>query len=421
VSREPKFASLSALIIAGLLAGCSSPAGPSKTGGQGDEGGTGGDEEGGKGGTAGKGSGGSGGTGGQKPPADAGAGGSTPPDAGASGDAGGCAAGNLLCNPSADLPKTLKETGLFPSFPDMTKPADNVRWYHPDPELYSDGLHKDRWIVLPKGMKIDTSDRKNWVFPVGTLFVKTFSDDGPNGKRPVETRVIRPSTNAFEPFDFAVYKWNADGTAASLLDNAGMTRTPVPVKVGTNSWMHTIPSRIDCGECHEKAHLKDELPVSDLIGFDEIRLNGPGQTGVPNQLKAFTDLGFFTAAPPATAADIRLPNNKVLEGVERFVYGNCVHCHNAGNDGVTDFTPEVFLANTVNKEATSHVMPPAGWKLVVPGKPLMSVVYVQALGTMLPATGNLRPMPPVGVEVRTTAPFTTDLDNLKAWITSGAK
>src|SRR5581483_9401473 len=100
---------------------------------------------------------------------------------------GQAAGGNLLSDPLAPLPMSLADTGFFPAFPDTSKVADQLKFYVPDPPLYSDGLKKQRYIVLPAGKTIDVTDRKNWIFPEGTIFVKTFSDD----TDPVETRIVR--------------------------------------------------------------------------------------------------------------------------------------------------------------------------------------------------------------------------------------
>ena len=53
-----------------------------------------------------------------------------------------------------------------------------------------------------------------WDFPMGTIFIKHFFDDGGAGgkQRAIETRFIRAGKAA--PYEFFVYKWNADGTDA---------------------------------------------------------------------------------------------------------------------------------------------------------------------------------------------------------------
>jgi hypothetical protein len=340
-----------------------------------------------------------------------GSGGTSPSDSGTGGasEGGSCAAGDLLCDPQTPFPKQLKDTKFFPSAPDLTKHHERLRPYTPSPELWSDGLHKQRYLLLPEGTKIDNTMANNWVFPVGTLMVKNFLDDGPSGNRPVETRFVRKKADTF--YEFAVYKWNAAGTDADLVDNIGDTRTPVSVTLGGQTFNHDLPSQQDCKACHSANAKKNDGNGQSIIGFDEIRLNSKldaSSTGI--QLPDFADV--FMMPPPATPASITDPD-ATQQQVKRFVYGNCVHCHNNNNSPI-DFSPDVFVANTVCKPADDgHIMAPAGWFRINPKKPDMSVAYVQAMGvkpgTVLPDT--LRPMPPVGVTIPS-----PELDNMKKWI-----
>src|SRR5690606_34275934 len=84
------------------------------------------------------------------------------------------------------LPKRLSETGLYR---DIRKGelAEGVRFYVPRFELWTDGAEKRRWIALPPGTRIDTSDMEDWQFPVGTKLWKEFVRDGVR----VETRLLQ--------------------------------------------------------------------------------------------------------------------------------------------------------------------------------------------------------------------------------------
>jgi hypothetical protein len=327
-----------------------------------------------------------------------------------------CPAGMLLCAPLGPLPASLRETGLIPG----AAQGEPTRWpgrahaYAPSPDLWSDGLHKERAILLPEGGRVDNSDAKRWSFPVGTLFIKTFLDDGPRGPRPVETRLVRRVASELDPYEYAVYQWNSDGTDATLLDITGDRRTRIEITIGTTRFPHDLPSRLDCGECHDK----NALVASAFIGFDEIRLNNKLTVAAPRtQLADLAAQGLFTAPLPAQAAEIKDPD-PVLERVKRFVYGNCAHCHNGDPSAQADFRPDAFAATTIRKPVdASGVSAPKGWLRVVPGNPEMSVVYVQARGTNLPP--SLREMPQVGVAVRAALPgFKAYLDDLRAWIMS---
>jgi hypothetical protein len=408
--------------LALLTASCGGEAArPRAPGAGGGEGGSGGD-----GGEGGSGAGGRGGTGGTPTRrdgsagtggADAGAGDSrgASPDAAAeagppaSADCAAAGPGSLFCNTLRELPRTIKETGLFPMAPDFGQRPAGLREYAPDPPLWSNGLEKQRFLLIPAGTKIDNGS-KRWGFPVGTVLIKTFFDEGGagGGRRPVETRFIRrvDGADAFVEYDYAVYQWNAQGTDATRLDIEGK-RTPVMVTVkalnGGQPFAHDIPSRADCLECHEK----NGKVAQTFIGFDETRLDGALPGGPANQLEAFAAAGLFTAAPakpPAiTDADPR------LRRIKRFVFGNCVHCHNG--DRIVDLHPDKLIENTVGKPVdASGVTPPAGWLRVVPGQPERSVLFVETRRTQLPT--GLKPMPPVGVAL----PEPDALVDLRVWI-----
>src|SRR6188472_1678937 len=82
------------------------------------------------------------------------------------------------CDPVRDaavgeLPVRLSLTGLHaPGFAESMAP--DVRSFRPRFELWSDGASKRRWVWLPPGTRIDTSDMDSWQFPVGTKFWKEF-------------------------------------------------------------------------------------------------------------------------------------------------------------------------------------------------------------------------------------------------------
>src|SRR5688572_2248112 len=69
-------------------------------------------------------------------------------------------------------PSLLSETGLYLS--DMTTLGPGVRPFEPGHELWSDAAEKKRWIALPEGEAIDTSDMDYWDYPIGTRLWKEF-------------------------------------------------------------------------------------------------------------------------------------------------------------------------------------------------------------------------------------------------------
>src|SRR5688572_15557345 len=68
-----------------------------------------------------------------------------------------------------EAPALLSETGLFTARVDgQLMLAEGVREFQPKYALWSDGALKNRYIYLPPGTQIDTSDEDHWVFPAGT-------------------------------------------------------------------------------------------------------------------------------------------------------------------------------------------------------------------------------------------------------------
>jgi hypothetical protein len=355
------------------------------------------------------------------------------------GDCTPAAPGSIFCDPFVKMPKSIKALGIYPAAPDLNQHPASMREYVPDPPLWSDGLEKQRFLILPQGKKIDNKDNAKWVFPFGTVFVKTFLDDGgPGGKpRAIETRIVRSAKpDAVFPFEFYVYQWAPDGTDATLVvnDQDGIggdinkdAQTSITIKHMVDGYpvnkgqpfMHTIPSFQNCGECHTENSMVTGTAV---IGFDELRLNNNvlNPASPKTQLQQFFEAGLFTSPLSATPPTIKDPDQRLLS-IKRFIFGNCVHCHN-GNS-VFDLHPDNFVKNTVNKKTEAQsVVPPPGWLRVIPGKPDQSVLFVQVQRVPLPAPvggdtmNRLRAMPPAGV-----ADVAADLKavaDIKAWIMS---
>jgi hypothetical protein len=344
----------------------------------------------------------------------------------------------LVCEPMMKMPKSIKDTGVYPALPDLSKHAEQLIAYSPEPALWSDGLSKERFLLLPAGTKIDNADPKKWVFPVGTVFVKSFFADN---HKIVETRFVRRNEQDLMdfPFEYYTYKWNAEGTDAVMegwMDGATFEPRdaqwkpdPVAITLQGKPHMHPIPGRDDCGACHDENRGLNRQGMG-FIGFDEIRLNSTVPGATQPQLQALAAKGLFTKPPGA--ATIK-GTSEVETRVMRFIYGNCVHCHNdpMGNDSPMDLHPEVLVAQTRNVAIMGHIEAPPGFKRVIPGKPLMSVVYVQAarIAAMVNAQFStpmkpymLRDMPPVGVTVvpasATGYPEGDPIKDLLDWITA---
>src|SRR5258708_13139291 len=102
---------------------------------------------------------------------------------------------------SGTLPGLLSQTGVFSDTAGMV-PANSLVPYSPNVPLWSDGAVKTRWMAVPYGGGLVTSDQQigfatnaEWTFPTGTIFVKHFAlvPDEPNPNSPphsLETRLL---------------------------------------------------------------------------------------------------------------------------------------------------------------------------------------------------------------------------------------
>ena len=186
--------------------------------------------------------------------------------------------------------------------------ADDAVMFRPAYELWADGLKKRRWIQMPSGQKIDTSDMDNWVFPIGTKFWKEFSVAG--GKI-LETRLIERTGPNPADYRMGAYVWNDAQTEAIF------TETDTPNVLGTD---HDVPGQAKCQACHNAAPGK-------INGFQAIQLSKPDGTGEDLvNLNWLVTNGWLSAPPSVTSFD--LPGDDTAKAALGYLHANCGHCHN---------------------------------------------------------------------------------------------
>ena len=231
-----------------------------------------------------------------------GGGGDATPDAPVVGDAA----------PDADplRPPTLAGTGLCTNAA-CTEFSPDVAEYEPRFELWSDTAAKRRWIYLPPGTTIDTSDMDYWKFPVGTKLWKEFVRDGVR----VETRYIvklKPDDLEFGAWHYAAYAWNAEQTETTLVGFEG--------QLNANGTMHDIPTTQNCRDCHEELRSK-------VLGFGAIMLD---HDSAHLDLEDLIAGGKLSAPPTGGTAGARfpLPGAAVAQQALGYMHANCGTCHN---------------------------------------------------------------------------------------------
>jgi hypothetical protein len=300
------------------------------------------------------------------------------------------------------LPKTLSCTGLYGAAGtgtvDKAVPTVN-REFNPGTALWTDGAEKRRWIALPDGTKIDTSNPGGWVFPNGTRVWKEFKF---NGKR-AETRFMYKHDDLWL---FATYKWNETDTEATAVDGADVAL----VGGGT----HSIPNLMQCNECHRGSRDK-------LLGFEQVLLGLPGAEGF--NLTALVAENRLSNPPARTNYVIPDDGTGVAAKALSWIHVNCgVSCHNETGNAQANMSHMFLRIDPTTLDAAS----PAAWNIVkltvgvpsvtanfrgvriVPGLPDQSLI-VQLAQTR----GSNMAMPPIGTRIVDP----TGIANVRDWIT----
>jgi len=223
-------------------------------------------------------------------------------DGGASGASGSGAASSCPA-PGTTAPTDVFCIGLYLDH-DPTHHAKDANAYTPGVTLWSDGAEKQRYLYLPPGAQIDTSDMDSWKFPVGT---KAFKEFRFNGKL-VETRLAWKQAEA--NWVLATYIWDAAQKAAPLNDSY----TPVLLDTG-----YEIPTARDCGKCHHGGSDK-------LLGVEAVALALPTAQGFT--LEKLVAGGWLNQPPASTS--ITLPEDSTGKAGEAlgYLHANCgMPCH----------------------------------------------------------------------------------------------
>ncbi|MDP8998484.1 MAG: hypothetical protein M3O46_00050, partial [Myxococcota bacterium] len=210
-------------------------------------------------------------------------------------DAGDCTMGD-----SGEATE-LRCTGLYSDWNSRTLSPD-VRPYAPAFALWSDGAAKARWIYLPSGQRIDTSNMDEWKFPIGTKVWKEFSVAG---KR-IETRLLWKTADS--SWFATTYRWSADeATTRELTDG----------ELNADGNQYEVPSQKACVECHQGRH-------DYVLGFEAVSLSSPAATGAT--MDALT-AQHLISAPPTTP--IVVPGNAMEAAALGYLHANCgTTCHN---------------------------------------------------------------------------------------------
>lgn len=301
--------------------------------------------------------------------------------------------------PDAARQTELRCTGLYAD-PAKKVVAPDVFAFEPAFPLWSDGAKKSRWVYLPPGSKIDTSDMNEWRFPIGTKLWKEFVFGG----RRVETRMLEKQADG--KWLRQAFKWSDDETAATELKNG---------ELDVRGTGYEIPPQEACAVCHDGR-------IDGVLGFEAVSLSGEKATGLT--MKELVARGLVTHAPSTSLA---VPGTPTEQAALTWLHANCgTSCHSASPYARANFTylflrleadklSSVASTDTVREtvRVVSGFQPNEGEVLfrVDPGKPSRSVVFLRA--SVRDAAQKMQ-MPPIATHVVDDA----GVEALRSWISS---
>lgn len=201
----------------------------------------------------------------------------------------------------------LRCAGLYADFAGK-RVAPELRAYKPALELWADGAQKQRYIYLPPGTKIDTSNIDEWTFPNGTKLWKEFRLDG---KR-IETRLYEKGMDG--TWRHASFRWKDDESDAIRNDDG----EKIP-RGGAGVPPYEIPSANECNSCHQGR--KDRV-----LGFEAVSLGLTGADGLT--LGVLVSEGLLSNPP--SSATVSFPEDTTGKAAAAlgWLHVSCGPCHN---------------------------------------------------------------------------------------------
>ena len=295
----------------------------------------------------------------------------------------------------SNTPKFLSEYGFFKDLKNQI-PADDVYPYSLKSALFSDETDKLRFVFVPKGKKVGYVKNKVFVFPIGSVLIKTFAylnNNGPLEAELLETRLLINTNDGWQAIS---YVWSEDQTDAKRAI-AGAT---IPTKFVNSSGeiiniRYRAPNQNQCKECHQLKKVMTPIGpkarnMDKLVQY---------KTGEMNQLVYWAALGWINKNLGSSSISNYADLNAVLEDRARaYLDINCGHCHIPG--GSADTTGLYLNYTEQGKERIGIYKKPvaagrASGNLkysIVPGHPNDSILLYRMKsldpGIMMPESGR---------------------------------
>jgi hypothetical protein len=255
----------------------------------------------------------------------------------------------------------LSQTGLYADI-GTDALANAVMAYRPLAELWADDATKQRWVWLPPGTQIDSSDMDLWRYPVGTKLWKEFAIAGVR----IETRLLEKLDGG--DWRMVAYAWNAEQTEAYA--------APLGI-VNAAGTAHDIPDAEACKQCHEG--LADRV-----LGFSALQLSHADAGMTLDRLVAE---GRLTVSPNVPIA---LPGDSVEQAALGYLHANCGHCHRPDRKRAEREISVYFWQQVASLASTESTVT---YSSLVQNKG--SALWLDAVLARMQTRGNAQQMPPL--------------------------
>lgn len=225
---------------------------------------------------------------------------------------------------------------------------DNLFNFEPQYSLYVYGAKKRRWVYIPAGKQIDTRNKQNWVYPVGTVFWKEFSISkdlaSPNDLVLIELRRIVKISDDSSPADnwhFSTFV-NSDVTAGSLStatvnsnpDFSDMIKVDNGLSInqtGGSDLVYAVPQTAftvvagdDCIDCHNSGQ------DSAVLGFNNYQLS-------TEDVHNWSYVNSKDMANTTLEKDSSFNFSEISKKAIGFINTNCSSCHSPGGSAPSDY------------------------------------------------------------------------------------
>jgi uncharacterized repeat protein (TIGR03806 family) len=224
----------------------------------------------------------------------------------------------------------LSELGIFVGNVADQIPVASFVPYDVNVTLYSDNAEKLRFVHVPPGSQIQSTEDR-WDVPVGTYFVKTFfypndARDPSLGRQLIETRFLVKTSSGFTA---STYVWNADQTDA--IASGGNMDVPThwidSGGAAHDDYFH-VPGTSQCMTCHADRALGWRSRQMDMAGT--------WNDGTTNQISHLIAAGIVDQPPPPHVVLSNPFGTDPLDLRARsYLDANCSHCHGTGGEAAS--------------------------------------------------------------------------------------